>query len=251
MSYGAAANDERILTYAPPSKHSSSNTQSTALPTLTITTTTPSSSSSLTTHTTPMPSSTTEPPSQFHPSPPPTSDSQQQSPDDNQQQDTTTVNPFLSAMPFAMKDRMRSYAVSTWADCRPWAEFYSTAAISVPSFAHLSDRVSTNLNLYKSNYQVIAVCWLALLFLFSIPNFLLAILLLVLLDRWTARAATKNGGKLAHKDMVIIGFAFLIIIWVTGIARNVLTSLGLSFLSIIGHASLHEPVVIETEIANV
>ena len=159
--------------------------------------------------------------------------------------------PGVSATSNAAAERVTSYAQQVWADCRPWSEFYSTAAINLPPFQSLSDRVSTNVHLYRANYQILAAFWLGIFVLVAIPSFLIAIIAFALLDRWAARLAARNGGKLPHRDMVILSLVALAIVWVTGIAQHVLTSLALSSISIVAHAALHEPATIETEIANV
>lgn len=157
----------------------------------------------------------------------------------------------MFGLPSAATDRVVDYARNTWCECRPWSEFYSTAAISMPPFATLSDRFSTNLHLYRANYQVLATFWLAVFFIGSIPSFLIAIVLFFLLARLCTRRALRNGGKLSHRDTVLAAFAALIIIWITGIAEHALVSLAVSALFIAAHAALHEPSTVETEITTV
>lgn len=151
----------------------------------------------------------------------------------------------------AAAEHMTSYVRQTWTDCRPWTEFYSTAAINLPPFDSLSERMSTNLHLYRNNYQVVAAVWLGLFVVSAIPSFLLAVAAFFLLDKWAARLAGRNNGKLPHRDMVVLGLVALAIVWLTGIAQHVLSSLALSSVSVLAHAALHEPVTIETEIPNV
>lgn len=213
MSYGSAADDERMLSYAAPKE--AANTTSTSHQTSTHTSV-------------PMPSSAS-------PVPPP----------------TNSEPVSIIGLPSATTDRVSAYARTTWEECRPWNEFYSTAAISIPPFSILSDRFSTNLHMYRANYQVLAVFWLLIFFVGSIPSFLLAALLFFLLERWCWCQALKNGNKLSHRDTVITGFAALIVVWITGMAEQALLSLGLSSLFIAAHAALHEPATIETEIATV
>lgn len=233
MSYGSAADEEHVLSYAA-SKEPANGSSSTA-----------SVSSTAMTPTTA--------PSSKPPPPPP-------DPDGAFYNypliglTGTNIDPSSSTAPTpssTITARAQSYAVRTWATCRPWADFYSTSAISLPNFHALSDRMAANLAIYASNYHVVSAFWLALFFLFSIPTFLLALLFFFLLDRWAAKIAAKHGGKLSHKTVVFLVFASLVVVWVTGIAQQVISSLAFSFCSVLAHAALHEPVVIETEIANV
>lgn len=156
---------------------------------------------------------------------------------------------FASAS--AATDHVVSLARKCWADCRPWTEFHSTRTISVPQFAALSDRISSNLHYYRANYFVVAAFWLAFNFLFNIPRFLMAAVLFILLQRWAASRAAKNAGALSHRNMLITAFISLVIIWITDIGSTVIFSLVISAIYTTVHAALHVPDPVETEIATV
>lgn len=155
-----------------------------------------------------------------------------------------------SAFSAERADLALDFLKATWADCRPWDEFYSTRAFSVPSFASLSDRVIANVNNFKPNYIIIAVVWLSVAVLSGIPTFLITGLLFFGLERWATRKANKNGGALTQRDRVVIGVIALIIVWLTGVVGYVIASLFFTGLSIGVHAVFHEEPV-ATEISAV
>lgn len=180
-------------------------------------------------------------------------------------QEDTTIIPLTSSLqeytsrddngsiigsPALMKDRALHYSRETWLSCRPWNEFYSVRALSIPPFASLSDRFSTNLQLYKGNYQVVAAFWLIVFFLWSFYHFIIAAAFFFLIGRWCSHRARSNGA-LSHSDMVIAVFAALVVIWVTGFGEELIASLVFSCLSLCGHASLHDPSMFDVEIPDV
>lgn len=136
-------------------------------------------------------------------------------------------------------DLLVNFAKATWADCKPWSEFYSTRAIAVPKFANASDRVLSNLSTFRANYMVVAALWLCLAMLTGIPKFLITMLLFVILEKWASRRAQKNGGVLSERDRVIIGATALLIVWMTHIVRDILISLCLTAISVGLHTLLH------------
>ncbi|CAN8061539.1 unnamed protein product [Agarophyton chilense] len=143
-------------------------------------------------------------------------------------------------------DRLVTCGRNTWRDCRPWPEFYSTRALSVPQFAALSERVAKNLHVYRANYTVLVAFWFVLMLLGSIPSVIIAALLFFAVERWAAR---RNG--LSPRDKVVVAFLVLLVIWLTDIGRYAITSLLFSCLSVALHATFHETDVVETEIATV
>lgn len=149
-----------------------------------------------------------------------------------------TASPTQATTP---ADHSLAYMRQTWMGARPWAQFYSTRAISLPAFASLSDRVATNLRIFRANYQVVAAVWLCIVMLLCIPSFLLAAALFVMLDRWRAWRTSITGGVLIHRDAIIGVFAALVVVWVSGIGGHVVVSLAFSAISVIVHAALHEP----------
>lgn len=151
----------------------------------------------------------------------------------------------------ATSERAINYLKTTWNECRPWQEFYSTRHISLPKFSSLSDRFATNLHLYAPNYQFVAAFWLAFVLLGFIPNVLVGAALLFLLQRWCTWRASKTNYTLQHKDQIIAGLVTLTVLWLTGLAMFALASLAFSAISVSLHASLHEPNNVETEIATV
>lgn len=157
-----------------------------------------------------------------------------------------STNPFTITT-----ERALAYSRHTWSNCRPWTEFYSLRALSLPTFEGLSERFSTNLHLYRANYQVLAAIWLIMSLLSSFSSFLFAAIFLVLVARWCSHQASNNGNVLSHRDMVIASFACLIFVWLTGFARQLVTFVVFSCLSIAIHASVHDPSVFETEIGSV
>lgn len=148
-------------------------------------------------------------------------------------------------------DAVLAYVKATWADCRPWTEFYSTRDLSVPQFAAVSERVSSNVHVFRANYQVLAAAWLAVSVLFCIPSFLVASLCFFLMERWASRRASRNSGSLAHKDRILLAFTTLLVIWITGIGAVIVISLSLTAFTVTLHTALHTPDVEETEIATV
>lgn len=212
MAYGSPADEERILTYAAPKEMSGATVaQSQSLPA-------------------PMGSSSQPMISSSAPS------------------DPSSHTPQVTAI---STDRFLSYAKQTWQETRPWNQFYSTRAIALPQFSALSDRFSTNLHIYRANYQVIAAFWLAFVLLGSIPSLLLAGGLFLLLERWCTWRANKNNSTLQKHEIFVAAVASLIIIWITDVGTFVVHSLIFSTLSISIHAALHEPEAVETEIATV
>ncbi|KAI0565881.1 PRA1 protein [Gracilaria domingensis] len=143
-------------------------------------------------------------------------------------------------------DRLVNYARNIWRECRPWNEFYSTRALSMPQFAALSERVAKNLHVYRANYMVIVAFYCAIMLLRSIPSVIVAALLYLAVERWSAR---RNG--LSPRDKILVAFMVLLVIWLTDIGNYVITSLMLSSISVALHATFHETDVVETEIATV
>lgn len=161
-------------------------------------------------------------------------------------------NPFsIINSPSTTTGRILDYFRHTWNARRPWLEFYSTSALSIPPFPLLSDRFSTNLHLYRANYQVIAAFWLVIAFLGAIQSFVITAMLLFIIERWCLYQSMRNGNVLSNRDLGIAVFSILIVIWLTGFAKHLVVSLAFSSISIAIHAALHDPTRFETEIANV
>lgn len=148
-------------------------------------------------------------------------------------------------------DRLITYVRTTWQDCRPWSEFYSTRLISLPTFAALSDRFSMNVHVYRANYQVVASFWLLCVLLRSILSFIAAAILFLCLESWAFRKAAKNSNFLLPADKVVILFAALLIIWMTDIGSYTVTSIFISAVSISIHAIVHQPGAVDTDVATV
>lgn len=166
--------------------------------------------------------------------------------------ETNTGEELLTHNYFSItKDRIVAYSRQTWGNCRPWSEFYSPRGLSIPAFESLSERFSTNLHLYRANYQVLAAIWLVICFLLSFNSFLLATIFLILAARWCSHRASINGNVLPHRDMVIVSFACLIFLWLSGFAKQLVTFVVFSCIYIAIHASIHDSSVFETEIATV
>lgn len=143
--------------------------------------------------------------------------------------------------------RFVSYARQTWAERRPWSEFYSTRALSRPQFADLSERFGTNLHIYRANYQIIAAFWLFVLLLGHMFTLVMTAVLSLILERGSTFLAAKHGGSLPPKFKIIVAILVLLIIWVTDIGKFVIWSLSLTGVSVALHATFHVP-QIETEI---
>lgn len=148
-------------------------------------------------------------------------------------------------------ERVISYAQTTWRQCRPWKQFYSTRALSIPPFAALSDRVSVNLHVYRANYQVIIATWLVCILLRSIPSFLLAAVIFFAIERYAARRMLKNNNVLPARDKLVIALIVLLVIWLTDIGSFAVSALALSAITVSIHAAFHETDAVETEIATV
>ena len=137
----------------------------------------------------------------------------------------------------------------TYADARPWAEFYSTRNLSLPPFSSLSDRVSANLHVYRANYLIIAAFWLCVVVLGAIPQFLILAAVVFGGVRWGARLQQKGGVKPRH--YFVGALVVLITVWLTNVGNSIVLALGLSAVAVGVHAALHVPQEIETEIATV
>lgn len=141
-----------------------------------------------------------------------------------------------------------AFAQRTWDGCRSWQDFFSTRAISFPSFSSLSDRIGSNLTFFRENYLVVAAGWVGVSVLSSIPSVLIAGGFGFLLSKMATRRAAKNGGTLTDRDRIKIGVLSLLTIWVSGIYHVMSGALFWAGVSVGLHSALHreETVVVET-----
>lgn len=131
-----------------------------------------------------------------------------------------------------------AFARSTWASCRPWPDFFSTRLLQLPSFSSLSDRVFSNLHIFRHNYIVVAAAWAGVSVLSSVPSVLIAGGCGILLSRMATRRAAKNGGVLADKDRMKIGALSLLAVWVSGIYNVLAGALFWAGVSVGAHCAL-------------
>ena len=200
MAYGAAADEENVLAYG-------SSKQAAA-------------------------GSSSEPPKSHSLPVPPTGGPVAES--------VSSTQPIQSNLTAEKANLAVDYLRATWADCKPWDQFYSTSAINVPVFSVLSDRVKENLQVFRANYIIVATVWLSLAILSGIPTFLITGLLVFALERWATKRANKNGGHLSNTDRVVVAVVALLIVCVTHIVGYLIMSLFFTAVSVGAHACLHD-----------
>lgn len=125
-------------------------------------------------------------------------------------------------------------------DARPWREFFDARQISIPNFADITDRVEKNLRAFRGNYEITAACWFAVGVVLMFGEFLIAGLLLLLVERWV-RSKLRADNTLDNSHKAVVLGLVLFIIWITGVGEALVGYLFCAVLSVSAHAILHNP----------
>lgn len=137
-----------------------------------------------------------------------------------------------------------------WASARPWREYFEVSELSLPKFSQVTDRVEANASLFRGNYELIAAAWVAFGLFMALGSFLVAGLLLLCVERWV-RFKVQNEGALDFSEKALASIAVLVIVWVTGIGRDVVEAFALAAASIALHAVLRNPPEADVEIGEI
>jgi PRA1 family protein len=125
----------------------------------------------------------------------------------------------------------------------PWPVFFNVRAISMPRFSELADRVETNWNVFRANYEVVAAAFLLLSVVTNFGGFLVAGLLLLAVERFVRRKLRASPiGQLEGNHKLVVAICVLGILWLTAIGLSVVSALFSATMFVGIHAALRTPV---------
>lgn len=133
------------------------------------------------------------------------------------------------------------------AAARPWREYFDAHEIVVPKFSQITERFEANVHIFRGNYEIIALAWVAFGLFMSLGSFLIAGILLICVERWARFKVEKEGG-LDFTEKALACAAVLTIVWMTGVGKNVVEAFALAAASVALHAVLRVPPETDIEI---